>query len=247
MNMKRIFTCLIILASIISFSSCNHTPGNLAFKKTKKRQPVNYANYLIEVVTYKTKKSIKQQEYTRLDSVIQQLYTEKQPGYISKESGVDQQGNWLVVVSWDNEAHANAGGAALLKSPLYSGVQKLIDTATVQRKRFWVKEDHSSSLKDQKPYVIEVATFKQKTKIMRDTFDKRDQQVEADYISRQNGYITRRVGIAPDGERLMMIFWKTLADADNGMKEFLKDQSVADYAKMIDWKTVDMKRFQAIN
>jgi len=45
----------------------------------------------------------------------------------------------------------------------------------------------------------------------------------------------------------MMIYWKTLADADAGMKEFLKDQSVADYSKMIDWKTVELKRFQAIN
>lgn len=245
--MKIIFTYFLAITAILFLGSCNHTPGTVITKKTKKRQPVNYANYLIEIVTYKSKKGIKQAEYTQFDSVVQQLYTEKQPGYISKESGVDQQGNWLVVVSWDNEAHANGGTKALRNSPMYSRIIKLVDTTTLQRKRFWVKEDHSSSLKDQKPYVIEVATFKEKSKVVRDTFEKRDQQIEADYISRQNGYITRRVGIAPDGERLMLIFWKTLTDADNGMKEFLKDKSVADYAKMIDWQTVDMKRFQAIN
>ena len=247
MMMKRTLTYFFTLAAIILFSSCNHAPGNIAAKKTKKRQPINYANYLIEIITYKTKKSINREEYTRLDSVVQQLYTEKQPGYISKESGVDQQGNWLVVVSWDNEAHANGSVQALRNSSMYAGILKLIDTTTLQRKHFLVKDDHSSSLKDQKPYVIEVATFKEKSKVVRDTFEKRDLQVEADYISRQNGYITRRIGIAPNGERLMLIFWKTLGDADNGMKEFLKDQSVADYAKMIDWQTVDMKRFEAVN
>ena len=44
-----------------------------------------------------------------------------------------------------------------------------------------------------------------------------------------------------------MVYWKTLADADAGMKKFAKDQSVADYYKMIDWPTVEMKRFKAVN
>ncbi|WP_299289871.1 hypothetical protein [uncultured Mucilaginibacter sp.] len=245
--MKNSFTFLLLSAAILILGSCNHGPGNTSTKKTKKRQPVNYANYIIEIITCKTRKDIRQAEYVRLDSLVQQLYVQKQPGYISSESGVDQKGNWLVVLSWDNIAHADAGRQKFLQNPLWTGVQKLIDTTTLNRKRFVVKEDHSNSLKDQKPYVIELATFKEKRQVVRDTFEKRDQQVEAEYISRQTGYITRRIGVAPDGERLMMIYWKTLTDADNGMKEFLKEQSVADYAKMIDWPTVDLKRFQAIN
>lgn len=245
--MKNTYTYLLLSAVILLLGSCNHNPGNPIVKKTKKRQPVNYANYVIEVITCKTKKSVHREEYVRLDSVVQQLYTQKQPGYISSESGVDQKGNWLVVLSWDNAAHADTGEQKFMQNPLWKGVQKLIDTATLSRKRFVVKEDHSNSLKDQKPYVIELAMFKEKRQVLRDTFDKRDQQVEADYISRQTGYITRRIGIAPDGERLMMIYWKTAADAANGMKEFLKEQSVADYAKMIDWPTVKLQSFQAVN
>lgn len=229
------------------FSACNQAPGTLSKKKNKKRQPINYANYVIEIITYKIKKGVDTAEYTRLDSIVQQRYTQKQAGYISKEGGIDQQGNWLVVLSWDNAAHADADQVSFAKNPLWNVMQKIIDTATIDRKRYFVKDDHSSSLKDLKPYVIELATFKEKSHLKRDTFEKRDQQVEADYISRQNGYITRRIGIAENGERLMMIFWKTMADADAGMKEFLKDQSVADYSKMIDWKTVEMKRFQAVN
>lgn len=246
--MKPNRTYLLILATILSLAACNQSQtSNHSTRKTKKRQPINFANYVIEVITYKIKKGVKQSEYTRLDSVVQQRYTQKQPGYISKESGIDQQGNWLVVLSWDNEAHANADQLAFAKNTYWSGVQKIIDTATITRKRFFVKDDHSSSLKDQKPYVIELATFKEKSKVQRDTFEKRDLEIEADYISRQTGYITRRIGTAANGERLMMIYWKTLNDADAGMKEFLKDQTVADYAKMIDWPTVEMKHFKAVN
>jgi hypothetical protein len=245
--MKTSYTSLLIAAVIFCFSACNQAPGNHSPKKSKKRQPVNYANYVVEVITYKIKKGVPTTEYKRLDSITQQRYTQKQAGYISKDSGIDQQGNWLVVLSWDNVAHADADKQAFAKSALWNETLKIIDTTTIGRKRFFVTDDHSSSLKDLKPYVIELATFKEKNQLKRDTFDKRDQQVEADYISRQNGYLTRRTGIAEDGERLMMIYWKTMADADAGMKEFLKDQSVADYAKMIDWKTVEMKRFQAVN
>lgn len=243
--MKNAYIFLVALALI--FAGCNQTPGNHTSKKNKKRQPINYANYVIEIITYKIKKGVKQSEYTRLDSIVQQRYTQKQPGFISKESGKDQQGNWLVVLSWDNVAHANADQKALRINPLWKSVQQIIDTSTIDRKQFFVKDDHSNSLKDLKPYVIELATFKEKPQVQRDTFEKRDLQVEADYTSRQTGYITRRIGTAENGQRLMMIFWKTIADADAGMKEFLQDRSVADYYKMIDWKTVEMKRFQTVD
>jgi len=246
--MKNTSTYLFILTVVLFFAACSQgQQSNHTSKKTKKRQPVNYANYVIEIITYKMKKGVQQAEYNRLDSVVQQRYTQKQPGFISKESGIDQQGNLLIVLAWDNEAHANADQQMLIKNPLWSVMQKIIDTATIDRKRFFVKDDHSNSIKDARPYVIEVATFKEKSQVQRDTFDKRDQQVEADYISRQSGYITRRTGISQNGERLMMIYWKTLADADASMKAFLRDQSVADYYRMIDWKTVMMKRFKGVN
>lgn len=243
--MKKIYLFL-LCAIVLIASACNQTPVNRITKKSKKRQPINYANYVIEIITYRIKKGVSESEYRRLDSIVQQRYTQKQPGFISNESGKDQKGNWLVVLAWDNAAHADADQKSYTTNPLYKNVQQIIDTATIDRKRFFVKDDHSSSLKDRKPYVIELFTFKEKPQVQRDTFEKRDLQVEEDYISRQNGYITRRIGTADNGKRLMMIFWQTTADADAGMKEFLKEQSVADYNKMIDWKSVEMKRFEAV-
>ncbi len=244
--MRPIYTFLLIPFLILFFAACNQGTNNHISKRTKKRQPVNYANYVIQIATYKTKKGVKPEEFIRLDSMIERTDTRKQPGYISKESGIDQQGNWLVVVTWDNIAHATTAQEKFMHSPATADFLKMIDTASINVKTFTVKNDESNSTRDEKPYVIELATFKEKSQVQRDTFEKRDLQVNADYISRQNGYITRRIGRAENGERLMMIYWKTLADATTGMKEFLSDQSVADYYKMIDWKTVEMKRFKAL-
>lgn len=245
--MKSLYNNFLILFLVLFFAACNQNPAGHVTKKAKKRQPINYANYVIQVATYKIKKGVDPVAFSRLDSTIERNNTRKEPGYISKESGRDQKGNWLVVIGWDNANHAETAHKKFLHSPALSQFLNMIDTASINIKLFTVKNDQSNSTKDEKPYVIELAMFKEKSQVQRDTFEKRDLQVEADYISRQTGFITRRIGRAENGERLMMIYWKTLADADAGMKEFLTDQSVADYYKMIDWKTVDTKRFQAIN
>lgn len=247
--MKKAYTFILLALAVTTLFSvaCNQSPNKKTTVKVKKRRPVNFANYVVEITTYKTKKGVKQADFARVDSVIERLYARKQPGYISKESGIDQKGNWLVVVSWDNNEHANAGFDHFMTSPLSENFRKMIDTATISHKLFTVKNDQSNSLKDAKPYVIELGTYEVNKHVLRDSFEKRDNQIEADYISRQTGYITRRGGVAENGERLMMIYWRTLADADAAMKEFLQDKTVADYYKMIDWKTVDLKRFQSIN
>jgi len=152
--MKRTFTYLTIAVTCLFSAACNQTPSHRLTSKNHKRQPVNYSNYVVEIATYKTKKGVKEANFARLDSVIELVYTRKQPGYISKESGIDQQGNWLVVVSWDNQKHAQAGFDQFLHSPLSTNFIKMIDTATISHKLFSVKNDQSSSLKDQKPFVI---------------------------------------------------------------------------------------------
>ncbi len=245
--MKALYANFLIPVLVLFFAACNQVPANHSAKKAKKRQPINYSNYVIQVATYKIKKGVNPAAFSRLDSTIEKINTRKEPGYISKESGTDEKGNWLVVIAWDNASHAETAHKNFLHNPALSQFLNMIDTASINIKLFTVKNDESNSTKDEKPYVIELATFKEKSQVQRDTFEKRDLQVEADYISRQSGFITRRIGKAENGERLMMIYWKTLADANAGMKEFLKDKSVADYNKMIDWKTVDLKRFQAIN
>ena len=245
--MKKAYTYILFAVTVLFSIACNHSPAGKTTVKAKKRQPVNFANYVVTITTCKIKKGVKQAEFTRLDSVIERVYARKQPGYISKESGIDQRGNWLVVVSWDNSQHADAGFNHFMNNPLTQDFKKMIDTTTISNKVFTVKNDQSNSLKDAKPYVIELGTYQINKQVLRDSFEKRDKQIEADYISRQTGYITRRGGIAENGERLMMIYWKTVADADAAMKEFLQDKTVADYYKMIDWKSVDLKRFQAIN
>ena len=97
---------------------------------------------------------------------------------------------------------------------------------------------------EMKPYVIEVTTFKYNTNVDADKFWARDSQIEEDYTKLQPGYISRESGYSENSnEVIVVVRWQTQADADASMKKFMGDTSVADYAAMINGKTMKMTRY----
>ena len=96
-----------------------------------------------------------------------------------------------------------------------------------------------------KPYVVEVITFKLKPSVTAESFWKCDEGVEADYTSKQPGFINRESGYSgADGEVAVVVRWTTTAAADASMKKFMGDPSVQDFVGMIDATTMSMKRYE---
>ncbi len=96
-----------------------------------------------------------------------------------------------------------------------------------------------------KPYVIEVVTFKYKNTVQADDFWAEDAKIEADYTSKQAGFISRESGYSEnDNEVLVIVRWKSMAEADASMKKFMNDASVQDFANMIDAPTMKMVRYE---
>ena len=96
-----------------------------------------------------------------------------------------------------------------------------------------------------KPYVIEVTTFKYKSTVDTDTFWSEDAKVQANYTSRQHGFISRESGYSKDSnEVLVLVRWKTATDADASMHKFMEDKSVTDYVNMIQASTMQMTRYK---
>jgi hypothetical protein len=102
----------------------------------------------------------------------------------------------------------------------------------------------SQNQKDMKPYVLEVTSFKYNANVNADTFWTRDAEIEADYTSKQVGFISRESGYSEsNNEVIVLVRWKTQADAAASMKKFMTETSVQDYAAMIDGPTMKMARY----
>lgn len=95
-----------------------------------------------------------------------------------------------------------------------------------------------------KPYVIEVTTFSYKSTVEANNFWIEDAKVETNFTSQQSGFISRESGYSEEGNKVVVLVrWKTQADADASMKKFMEDLSVKDYADMIDGGSMEMSRY----
>lgn len=94
------------------------------------------------------------------------------------------------------------------------------------------------------PYVLEVTTFCYKTKVDAELFWSEDAKVEANYTSKQPGFISRESGYSKEtNEVVVVVRWKTVEDADASMQRFMDDVTVQQYVDMIDGNTLKMKRY----
>lgn len=102
----------------------------------------------------------------------------------------------------------------------------------------------NNSTEPMEPYVIEVTTFKYTAAVNAETFWAADAQIEANYTSIQPGFMSRESGFSEaTAEVVVVVRWKTMADAEASMQKFMTDESVMTYAQMIDGKTMKMNRY----
>ncbi|RMA64785.1 antibiotic biosynthesis monooxygenase family protein [Ulvibacter antarcticus] len=97
-----------------------------------------------------------------------------------------------------------------------------------------------------KEIIIEVTTFKIKSDIDIAAFEKRDQSTKREYTAKQPGFMKRMSGVSENGEYVVVVYWKTMANAEASMSKFMSDSSVADYMAMIDNSTMKMSRYKML-
>ena len=68
-------------------------------------------------------------------------------------------------------------------------------------------------------------------------------RVEANFTSKQPGFIKRESARDENGNYLVLVYWNTEADAEASMSKFMADPSVSDYAGMIEGESMKMNRY----
>ncbi|MEL6546140.1 MAG: hypothetical protein AAFQ82_16040, partial [Myxococcota bacterium] len=61
----------------------------------------------------------------------------------------------------------------------------------------------------------------------------------------QPGFLFRLSAVSDDGQWLVVVFWRSAADATASMEKFMTDPSVANYASAIDADSMKMNRYQS--
>jgi hypothetical protein len=97
-------------------------------------------SYVIEVTTFKYKTSVNADAFWKEDAKIQDIYTSKQPGYLSRESGYSEDTKEVVVVvKWETMTDAEASMAKFMSDNSVIDYVNMIDGATMTMARYNVK------------------------------------------------------------------------------------------------------------
>lgn len=91
--------------------------------------------------------------------------------------------------------------------------------------------------------ILEVTTFKTTAATDNSAFNELDAKIESIFTSKQTGFIKRQSSKNEQGEYLVLVCWETMKDAEASMQKFMADESVADYASMIDGASMKMSRY----
>lgn len=91
--------------------------------------------------------------------------------------------------------------------------------------------------------VIEVVTVRLKTGVSYEEFAPIDKAVETEHVSRQPGFLSRESAPGQNGEWLVIVHWRSTADADASMASFVNAPAAGRFMALIDPDTMVMKRY----
>lgn len=94
------------------------------------------SDYVVEVATFNLGDGVTGEQFTPLDKAVEDDHVAKQAGFISRESGLTEQGYWRVIVHWASLADAEASMATFMKAPAAAGFLENADTSTMIMRRY---------------------------------------------------------------------------------------------------------------
>ena len=91
--------------------------------------------------------------------------------------------------------------------------------------------------------IVEVATLKLADGVSREQFQKVDQEMEATYMEKRSGFLSRESAPGKDGTWVAIVHWRSLADADASMKSFSSAPGTAQWMSEIAPHSLVMNRY----
>lgn len=129
--MKR---SLLLLAFMMFFIvSCEQAP--LLGESVNNHETMNQSTVL-EVTTFTIKNNVSPEKFKVRDQKVEADFTAKQPGFIKRESGVNDSGEYVVVVYWKNTAAADASMAKFMNDSSVADYAQMIEAPSMKMVRY---------------------------------------------------------------------------------------------------------------
>ena len=223
--MKHPLTLLVIIALIAS--SC-----------TKSVPPS-----VLEVTTFRLKTTVNSLAFNALDAEVESNFTNKQPGFIKRQSSVNEQGDYVVLVYWESVEDAKASMDKFMTDASVADYANMIEGASMKMNRYTINEpfDASSST------FIETMSFNINDGVDISSFNQVNQKVGVKVSAPKEGFLQRITGVNDSGEQIVAVYWDNKANSDKALQPFMDNEISKEFMGMMNPSSIYMLRTTMLN
>ncbi len=193
---------------------------------------------LIEVITVALADGATIDDFLPANEAIDENYASQQPGYLSLETAVSEDGQVRLAVHWESKADSDNSIAGFGEATGLEEFMAHLNADTMMIKQYELRSSTSGQVTFPGAGVTEVITVKLRDGADADGFIAANQALEESYIAQQPGFIAREVGVAEDGEWLIVIHWETAEDSAASIAKFEEAPGVESFMSFLDAETM---------
>ncbi len=198
---------------------------------------------IMEVTTFKINTDVEPITFAKQDAQVESDFTVKQPGFIKRQSGMDDKGNYVVVVYWESVADADASMNKFMGDASVADYAKMIDASSMKMSRYAM--DKAFSAKDSR--FVEIMSYDVKSGTDMTQFDALNQKVETDFTAKRNGFLQRLTGVNEEGKQVVAVYWASKATSDASLAPFMEAPISKEFMQEMDQSSVIMGRYKFLN
>jgi len=197
---------------------------------------------VLEVTTFKLKTTTNALTFNKLDAKVEDNFTKKQPGFINRQSGVNEQGEYVVLVYWNTVENAKASMDRFMTDKSVSDFASMIEGPSMKMSRYSINDKFKTSNSD----FIEVMSFTTKPNTNIETFNTINKKVETGFTAKQNGFMQRITGVSENGEQIVAVYWDNKSNSDSALKPFMENTISKEFMNMMNPASIQMGRYESI-
>lgn len=197
---------------------------------------------VLEVTTFKLNATTNDSTFNQLDGEVESNFTSKQPGFIKRQSGVTEDGAYVVLVYWNSTEDADASMQKFMKDESVADYASMIDGSTMKMARYTVDSDFNASNSD----FVEVMSFDVQEGTDMGTFNATNKKVETGFTAKQEGFLQRITGVDENGKQVVAIYWDNKANSDAALQPFMANPISKEFMGMMVQESIQFGRYQSL-
>lgn len=221
-------------------SSCQTSDKNTG--STKNSMSMS-AKTIMEVTSFNINANVNPTDFKKRDLQVENDFTKNQPGFIKRQSGVNEKGEYVVVVFWKTMEDAAASMSKFMKDPSVSDYAQMIEGSTMKMARYVMDKPFNA----EKSQFVEIMSFDVKSGTDLTTFNALNQRVETDFTSKRDGFLQRLTGVNEEGKQVVAVYWSNKANSDAALNPFMGSNIAKEFMQKMDETSIGMGRYNFLD